>query len=1165
MLYGDSGVGKSSLINAGLIPAAVRLGLQPERVRVQPRRGEEMCVRRIGIGDDEARYLPSLFTEPGDESPLVVLSCEDFAARVRTITAARRVLLVFDQFEELVTLFDEADELEAQQAIAGMLGGLLREDVAAKLLFVFREDYLARVKSLLVAAPELVDQALRLRPPRAESLRTIIRGPFERHPGHFDHELGLDLTDRLQAALADRFGSGDVSLSEVETVCLRLWRSSGPEALLATHGVQGILEDYLGEELDRLPEDQRYAAGALLSQMVTSAGTRNVISAEDLIARVQEDEELPRPLLEEALKRLERDSKLVRRERRRDLYLYEITSEFLLPWIGRRRAELVRGRERRQFRRHLLVYGGIVLAAALLISGAIYGFVQAGNASHNAKEAKASAEIARASGLLDTDPAGALRTALPAALFLRKADGAAHGQAIAVLSKAALASHQAASLITPAIPVIAVGFAEDGSRLVTVLRNGRIDTWTVNPGTRMQLHHAGVARTRGEIDTALLSNRGSLAALPTGDGWSLWDTRDLRKLGHVPAGRVAFSRDGKLVAVSRKPAIEVFKVAGGLPQLESLQLPPSGPRDEVASLSFDSTSRRIAAVFQSGLWAIWDVGTARRLAVAPANTPGSTVVASTFSRDGHLFAVVSNETGGSQEHATLRLYDASTGRPHRPRDIGSPVLAAFAAPDRLILADRLGSVQVWKPEIGAEPLVLSGHLGPVTNAVLSDGGDLIATTGADLTTRIWDGNTGELRATLLGHSNRISTVAFAPRGNKIVTASDDGTVRLWRAIGTGETSLPRHAAQVGHVAFSQDGTSIITTAVDGTVFLVSTNGELTQRFAVGRRGFRQGCYSFVSSQPGLGDWWAAAACDARAELSPDGTRLVTGQDDSGGAQLRTVGTTTSTQLGPRNAFVESALFTGPGKRWVAVLSQFGAYLYDGKTGAALPPLWKAYARPGPLAAATSAQGRYLVVANREPTRRVEVWNVPSRHKVHRWQIENMPRVVAITRAGTYAAVGTQFYVRIWRIRDGKLTATLPLSYPLRAIAFSPNGRTLATATDGSAVVLWDVATGRRVAVLRGHTGGVNSVEFSPTGTYVVTASDDGTVRVWEPDLLLATYRPGRAGRVMDAAFNLEGTRIVAGASDGSSDIFDCRVCQGQSSLFRFAKEQENQPPVKMHR
>ena len=89
---------------------------------------------------------------------------------------------------------------------------------------------------------------------------------------------------RLVTVLAERFGAGDISLSEVQTVCLRLWQSKNPEALLAEKGPQGLLEDYLGEALDGMPAQLRPAAIALLAQMVTSAGTRNVISAGDLFS-----------------------------------------------------------------------------------------------------------------------------------------------------------------------------------------------------------------------------------------------------------------------------------------------------------------------------------------------------------------------------------------------------------------------------------------------------------------------------------------------------------------------------------------------------------------------------------------------------------------------------------------------------------------------------------------------------------------------------------------------------------------------------------------------------------------------------------------------------------------------------------------------------------------
>src|SRR5262249_55899052 len=160
-------------------------------------------------------------------------------------------------------------------------------------------DYLAPVKHLLVTAPELVDQALRLTPPAARELPTIIRGPFERFPGHYERELGAALAEVLAARLTDRFGSGEISLSEVQTVSRRLWQSDEPERLLEQRGVRGLLEDYLGEELDSFPPELAHAAVALLGQMVTPSGTRNVISAESLIDRVRSEDEIPTERLQE--------------------------------------------------------------------------------------------------------------------------------------------------------------------------------------------------------------------------------------------------------------------------------------------------------------------------------------------------------------------------------------------------------------------------------------------------------------------------------------------------------------------------------------------------------------------------------------------------------------------------------------------------------------------------------------------------------------------------------------------------------------------------------------------------------------------------------------------------------------------------------------------------
>lgn len=421
LLYGASGDGKSSLINAGLLPAVARRDLRPERVRVQPRHGEELVVERIATTEDEGEQLPSLLTPESDDSPRVVMSVQDFEERVRAACRSQRPLLVFDQFEEIITLFEQQEDAgDVQRDIVEMLVRLLREPLAVKLVFVFREDYLSKVKHVLAAVPELVDQALRLQSLSADALPTIIRGPFERHPGHFERELDPELAERVCAALVERFGSAEIRLSEVETVALRLWQSEDPETLLAMRGVQGILEDYLGESLDAFSPPLRAAAIALLAQMVTSAGTRNVISAEDLVRRVrEEDPDLSPTLLSEALERLERESRLVRREARRDIYLYEITSEFLVPWISQRREEarlarerhrdeLHRDQERARERRRRVVLGSIAGALLLVATAvailAIWALGQRTEAQRQASDATSLALTSAATPLLNRRP-----------------------------------------------------------------------------------------------------------------------------------------------------------------------------------------------------------------------------------------------------------------------------------------------------------------------------------------------------------------------------------------------------------------------------------------------------------------------------------------------------------------------------------------------------------------------------------------------------------------------------------------------------------------------------------------------------------------------------------------------------------------------------------------
>ena len=107
---------------------------------------------------------------------------------------------------------------------------------------------------------------------------------------------------------------------------------------------------------------------------------------------------------------------------------------------------------------------------------------------------------------------------------------------------------------------------------------------------------------------------------------------------------------------------------------------------------------------------------------------------------------------------------------------------------------------------------------------------------------------------------------------------------------------------------------------------------------------------------------------------------------------------------------------------------------------------------------------------------------------------------------------------------------------IKSAAFSPDGRTLVTASMDGTARLWDTATGKETLVLRGHEGIVTSAVYSSDGRIVVTASDDKTARIWD----VATGREiavlrGHKDAVQLAAFSPDGGSVVT-TSYNDSDM-----------------------------
>jgi WD40 repeat protein len=106
--------------------------------------------------------------------------------------------------------------------------------------------------------------------------------------------------------------------------------------------------------------------------------------------------------------------------------------------------------------------------------------------------------------------------------------------------------------------------------------------------------------------------------------------------------------------------------------------------------------------------------------------------------------------------------------------------------------------------------------------------------------------------------------------------------------------------------------------------------------------------------------------------------------------------------------------------------------------------------------------------------------------------------------------------------------------PIRSIAFSSDGSTLACGSESGSVTMWNARTGREVTTFEGHSGYVRDVAFDGDGGLLVSGSDDGTAKVWDTRTgLLVRTLTGHTDAVGSVSFSPNGELVAGGSSDGS--------------------------------
>ncbi|MCL4708157.1 AAA family ATPase [bacterium] len=419
-----------------------------------------------------------------------------------------------------------------------------------------------------------------------------------------------------------------------------------------------------------------------------------------------------------------------------------------------------------------------------------------------------------------------------------------------------------------------------------------------------------------------------------------------------------------------------------------------------------------------------------------------------------------------QRVATISSYGIAMlldGEGNILRSIDSSVVAAAISPDGkrmlTVTVDSLSTIKFWDEQ--GNFLGDFKYRGEVNHAVFSPDGAQILTAANDHTAKLWDLSQKFVHR-LPPHGLGVTAAGFSPDGRRIVTASHDGFARLWDEGGILLDSLA-HGEVVNAAAFSPDGKRILTASRDGNARL--------WLFEEAR----------VLNLPHRGEVQSAI-------FSPDeGSRILTAARDST-ARLWTAGGS------PLHAFrhhgeVMAAAFSSDGHQILTVSSDSAVTLWNA-SGDSIK-VFKHHDEVN--AAAFSPDGKQIFTACADSVARL--WQTEKPFAAQSFKHGENVRMVAFSPAsGKRLLVTAGNTVKLWN-EQGNPLESLAHKYGVKAVAFSSDGQQILTASIDQSAKLWNVR-GELLANFGKHTLPVNSANFSSDGKNIITASDDGYAIIW---------------------------------------------------------------------
>ena len=565
----------------------------------------------------------------------------------------------------------------------------------------------------------------------------------------------------------------------------------------------------------------------------------------------------------------------------------------------------------------------------------------------------------------------------------------------------------------------------------------------------------------------------------------------------------------------------------------------------VSCVAASLDGRMVASAGEDGAIRLWGLkGEAPRVLPRAGTVPRAIA----FSREGLLASV--------GDDGRLRLWSAADGTlraTSREHHAGVARTVAFS-PDGQLAAtggdDRL--VRLWnlQGEPAAPPF--QGHAGAVHELAFSPDGSTLASASQDGTVRLWNLRGRPAAKPYRGHGGPVYAVAFSPDGKSLASGGEDGSLRQWTPDGKdAHPPLRSHEGAVNAVAFLPDGQTLASASEDQTVQLHDREGHRLFPPFLGP----DGTVTSLAVIPGQRQ--LVAGSDDRSvrvidlESSEIGPPLVREPGNGGirrlafasGGRLLALGSalwTFDTRQSDHPKLLTLADVT-PGAVSALALSPGGKHLAAGSADGSIQ-LWDAGGqRLGPpfadgdqkiLALRFSRDGAKLLSGDANAT--LVVREVDGK-VLHKLSGNRKLSAVAFRADGEHVAAGTDDgTVLLWNAEGKTLHSPLrPATVRIVSLAWNPSAPYLASGDDDGYLTIWDLDRGRKVCREKAHNFEVAALDWNPEGDSLISSGGDRSVRLWDLQCKKLGELNGHWKSVAAAAFSDVGEVAASAGQDGT--------------------------------